>query len=470
MSETITLPELGESVTEGTITRWLKEVGDEVAIDEPIVEVSTDKVDTEIPSPVAGTIVEIKVREDQEVEVGQILALVGSSDGAPAETTPSNEPASETEEAEPRESDSSESATHGSELASTQGPVSNPETSSGPRPAAEEASSQESSRGNGYVTPVVRRLAREQGVDLTEIAGTGLGGRIRKQDVLAAAAALEGEPREDMAPIASSAESVSDVTAPSKTRVGESSIAPSKRGTTEKASRIRQVIANRMIESLDTSAQLTQVHEVDMTRIVQLRHQVKERFQAENGVNLTYLAFITQASAEALRSHPVLNAQYDAASKEITYHKSEDIGIAVDTEGGLLVPVIKDAGNLNLTGIASAISDLAARTRNNKVTPDELSGGTFSITNLGSFSALFDTPVINQPQVAILGPGNIVKRPVVTTDTEGNDVIAIRHMMYLSLTYDHRIVDGADAGRFMTQLKNRLESGEFGDQLGLGKN
>jgi len=468
-AEEVKLPELGESVTEGTITRWLKEVGDQIEVDEPLVEISTDKVDTEIPSPVAGTVLEIKAQEDEEVEVGQVLALVGSSDSAPAASAPA-EDTEPTEEKEPEPAQTSEPTP---EPESTPEPEPTPEPTPAPKPAAEEtpSSPEETPRGDGYVTPLVRRLAREQNVDLAEVTGTGVGGRIRKQDVLAAAAAKDYEARDEStaaAPERSAAPAASAPAASRPTRKDPvSSIDPSKRGTTEKASRIRQVIADRMVESLDTSAQLTQVHEIDMTRIVQMRNQVKDRFRAENGVNLTFLAFITQATTEALRAHPALNAQYDAESKEITYHDSEDIGIAVDTERGLLVPVIKDAGNLNLTGIAKAISDLAARTRDNQVKPDELSGGTFSITNLGSFGALFDTPVINQPQVAILGPGNIVKRPVVTTDAEGNDVIAIRHMMYLSLTYDHRIVDGADAGRFMTQLKNRLETGEFGGQLGL---
>ena len=466
-AQEVKLPELGESVTEGTITRWLKEVGDDVEIDEPIVEISTDKVDTEIPSPVAGTVLEIKVQEDEDVEVGQVLALVGSADGAAETSAPAADDAPAQEEPSVEEAPEEEAATEEpAEVSSAPEPT--PEPTPAPAPVAEKAtaSPEDTPRGDGYVTPLVRRLAREQGVDLAEVTGTGVGGRIRKQDVLAAAAAKEYEARQE-APAAT----VTPAAAPAASRPAPkdpaSSIDPSKRGTTEKATRIRQVIADRMVESLETSAQLTQVHEIDMTRIVNLRNQVKARFKAENGVNLTFLAFITQAATEALRAHPALNAQYNAETKEITYHDREDIGIAVDTERGLLVPVIKGAGNLNLSGIANAISDLALRTRDNQVKPDELSGGTFSITNLGSFGALFDTPVINQPQVAILGPGNIVKRPVVITDAEGNDVIAIRHMMYLSLTYDHRIVDGADAGRFMTQLKNRLEAGEFGGQLGL---
>lgn len=470
-AQEVKLPELGESVTEGTITRWLKEVGDDVEIDEPIVEISTDKVDTEIPSPVAGTVLEIKVQEDEDVEVGQVLALVGSADGAAETSAPAADDAPAQEEPSVEEAPEEEAATEEpAEVSSAPEPT--PEPTPAPAPVAEKAtaSPEDTPRGDGYVTPLVRRLAREQGVDLAEVTGTGVGGRIRKQDVLAAAAAKEYEARQE-APAATATPAAAPAAAPAASRPAPkdpaSSIDPSKRGTTEKATRIRQVIADRMVESLETSAQLTQVHEIDMTRIVNLRNQVKARFKAENGVNLTFLAFITQAATEALRAHPALNAQYNAETKEITYHDREDIGIAVDTERGLLVPVIKGAGNLNLSGIANAISDLALRTRDNQVKPDELSGGTFSITNLGSFGALFDTPVINQPQVAILGPGNIVKRPVVITDAEGNDVIAIRHMMYLSLTYDHRIVDGADAGRFMTQLKNRLEAGEFGGQLGL---
>ncbi|MDN6490010.1 MAG: 2-oxoglutarate dehydrogenase, E2 component, dihydrolipoamide succinyltransferase [Yaniella sp.] len=462
-AQEVTLPELGESVTEGTVTRWLKEVGDTIEVDEPIVEISTDKVDTEIPSPVAGTVLEIKVQEDEDIEVGQVLALVGSSDSAPAEEAPAPAPAQEASESKPVEE--KPEPTPEPEAA----PEPEPAPAPTPAPAAEEtpSSPDETPRGDGYVTPLVRRLAREQDVDLDQVTGTGVGGRIRKQDVLAAAAAKEYESKSEKAAAPASGPVASQQTSRPAPKDPASSIDPSKRGTTEKASRIRRVIADRMVESLDTSAQLTQVHEIDMTRIVNLRNQVKERFKAENGANLTFLAFITQATTEALRAHPALNAQYNTETQEITYHNTEDIGIAVDTERGLLVPVIKNAGNLNLAGIASSISDVALRTRDNQVKPDELSGGTFSITNLGSFGALFDTPVINQPQVAILGPGNIVKRPVVMADADGNDSIAIRHMMYLSLTYDHRIVDGADAGRFMTTLKNRLETGEFGGQLGL---
>src|SRR5699024_3984985 len=341
-AQEVTLPELGESVTEGTVTRWLKEVGDTIEVDEPIVEISTDKVDTEIPSPVAGTVLEIKVQEDEDIEVGQVLALVGSSDSAPAEEAPAAEPAQQASESKPA------AEKPAPEPAPT--PEPEPAPAPTPEPAAEEAPSSpdETPRGDGYVTPLVRRLAREQDVDLDQVTGTGVGGRIRKQDELAAEAATQYESRGDSETSTAAAPAAVQQASRPAPQDPASSIDPSKRGTTEKASRIRRVIADRMVDSLDTSAQLTQVHEIDMTRIVNLRNQVKELFKAENGANLTFLAFITQATTEALRAHPALNAQYNTETQEITYHNTEDIGIAVDTERGLLVPVIKNAGNLNL--------------------------------------------------------------------------------------------------------------------------
>ena len=328
----------------------------------------------------------------------------------------------------------------------------------GPGDVAAQASEAPAAGGaEGYVTPLVRRLATQNGVDLSTVAGTGIGGRIRKQDVLDAAAKATPAPA---APAAAASAAKAAKAAPA-------AAASSLRGTVEKAPRIRQVIARRMRESLDTSAQLTQVHEVDMTRIAKLRSAAKERFAATNGTKLTFLPFIAKAVAEALKQHPKLNAEYNEETQEITYHNAEHLAIAVDTEKGLLVPVISNAGDLNLAGMAAKIADVAARTRSNKIGPDELSGGTFSITNIGSVGALFDTPVINQPNVAILGTGAIVKRAVVVTDAEGDDTIAIRHMMYLSLTYDHRLVDGADAGRFLQTLRARLEEGAFEADLGL---
>ncbi|MGD6980438.1 2-oxoglutarate dehydrogenase, E2 component, dihydrolipoamide succinyltransferase [Citricoccus zhacaiensis] len=460
----VTLPALGESVTEGTVTRWLKEVGDDVEVDEPLLEVSTDKVDTEIPSPVAGKLLEIKVQEDETVEVGALLALVGSGSAggsapaaAPAQEDQAPQAEEEPAQEEPAQEADAQQAPHAEEKPAEQ-PAPKAEEKAEDKPAQDKPAAQASAPGEGYVTPLVRRLAQQNDVDLSAVVGTGVGGRIRKQDVLVAAEAAKasqagGRPQ---APSAAPA-----------AKAAASTVDPSKRGSTEKAPRIRQTIARRMRESLDVSAQLTQVHEIDMTRIVALRNRAKGSFQQKNGVKLTFLPFITQAVAEALKQHPKLNAEYNAETSEITYHDSEDIAIAVDTDKGLFVPVISDAGALNLSGLAGKIADLADRTRSNKISPDELSGGTFSITNFGSVGALFDTPIINQPNVAILGVGTIVKRPMVITDQDGNDVIAIRHMMYLSLTYDHRLVDGADAGRFLQTVKARLEEGEFAHELGL---
>jgi 2-oxoglutarate dehydrogenase E2 component (dihydrolipoamide succinyltransferase) len=449
-SHDVTLPALGESVTEGTVTRWLKAVGDTVAVDEPLLEVSTDKVDTEIPSPVAGTLQEIRVNEDETAEVGAVLAVIGSGAAAPAAAAPAAPAAPKAEPAAPAAAAPAAPKAEAAPAAAPApaAPKAEAAPAAAPAPAAEPAAGGES----GYVTPLVRKLANQHGVDVSSLSGSGVGGRIRKQDVLAAAEAKA-------APAAA---------APAKPSAAAAGPAASSlRGTTQKAPRIRQVIARRMRESLDLSAQLTQVHEVDMTRIVKLRTAGKDNFLATNGVKLTYLPFIAKAVAEALKQHPKLNAEYNEETQEITYHNAEHLAIAVDTEKGLLVPVISNAGDLNLGGIAGKIADVASRTRQGKIGPDELSGGTFSITNIGSVGALFDTPVINQPNVAILGTGAIVKRAVVVADKNGDDSIAIRSMMYLSLTYDHRLVDGADAGRFLQSLKARLEEGAFEADLGL---
>ncbi|GAA1771484.1 hypothetical protein GCM10009712_19340 [Pseudarthrobacter sulfonivorans] len=452
-SHDVTLPALGESVTEGTVTRWLKAVGDTVAVDEPLLEVSTDKVDTEIPSPVAGTLQEIRVNEDETAEVGAVLAVIGSGAAAPAAAAPAAPAAPKAEPAAPAAAPAPAPAAPAAPKAEAAPAPAAPKAEAA-APAAAPAQAAESAGGeSGYVTPLVRKLANQHGVDVSALSGTGVGGRIRKQDVLAAA---EAKAAPAAAPAAAAAK-------PSAAPV----VASSLRGTTEKAPRIRQVIARRMRESLDLSAQLTQVHEVDMTRIVKLRTAGKDNFLATNGVKLTYLPFIAKAVAEALKQHPKLNAEYNEETQQITYHNAEHLAIAVDTEKGLLVPVISNAGDLNLGGIAGKIADVASRTRQGKIGPDELSGGTFSITNIGSVGALFDTPVINQPNVAILGTGAIVKRAVVVADENGDDSIAIRSMMYLSLTYDHRLVDGADAGRFLQTLKARLEEGAFEAELGL---
>lgn len=445
----VTLPALGESVTEGTVTRWLKQVGDSVEVDEPLLEVSTDKVDTEIPSPVAGTLLEIKVNEDETAEVGAVLAVVGSG-SAPAQEAPKEE--APQQEAAPQEEAPKQEAPQ-QEAPKAEAPKQEAPKQQTAAPAAPASAGS----NDGYVTPLVRRLASQNDIDLASVSGTGVGGRIRKQDVLDAV-----EAKKSAAPAAAPA-------APqgSAPKAPAAVVPSSLRGKTEKAPRIRQVIARRMRESLDVSTQLTQVHEVDMTRVAKLRTAAKEQFQAVNGTKLTFLPFIAKAVAEALKQHPKLNAEYDEDKQEITYHNAEHLAIAVDTDKGLLVPVISNAGDLNLAGVAGKIADVAKRTRDNKIGPDELSGGTFSITNIGSVGALFDTPIINQPQVAILGTGAIVKRPMVVTGPDGDDTIAIRHMMYLSLTYDHRLVDGADAGRFLQTLRARLEEGAFEADLGL---
>ncbi|AXJ10779.1 2-oxoglutarate dehydrogenase, E2 component, dihydrolipoamide succinyltransferase [Arthrobacter sp. PM3] len=447
----VTLPALGESVTEGTVTRWLKSIGDTVEVDEPLLEVSTDKVDTEIPSPVAGTLQEIRVNEDETAEVGSVLAVIGSGAAAPAAAEPAAAPAP-APEAPKQEAPAAPAPAPAPEAPKQEAPAA---PAPAPAPAAAPAPAQaEAPAESGYVTPLVRKLANQQGVDIASLTGTGVGGRIRKQDVLAAAEAK-----------AAPAASAPAASAPAASAPAAAS--SSLRGTVQKAPRIRQVIARRMRESLDISTQLTQVHEVDMTKVAKLRAKAKNSFQAQNGSKLTFLPFIAKAVAEALKQHPKINASYDEDKQEITYHNAEHLAIAVDTDKGLLVPVIADAGNLNLAGLAGKIADVADRTRNGKIGPDELSGGTFSITNIGSVGALFDTPIINQPQVAILGTGAIVKRAVVVSDENGDDSLAIRSMMYLSLTYDHRLVDGADAGRFLQTLKARLEEGAFEADLGL---
>jgi 2-oxoglutarate dehydrogenase E2 component (dihydrolipoamide succinyltransferase) len=470
----VTLPALGESVTEGTVTRWLKSIGDAVEVDEPLLEVSTDKVDTEIPSPVAGTLQEIRVNEDESAQVGAVLAIIGSGAATQAAPAPASAPAAPAQEHDHKPTQAEVSAPAPAEDADRALAQAAPAPSAAPAPAAPpqpaqaqtaptQAAPAQGAPGGaeaGYVTPLVRKLANQEGVDLATVQGTGVGGRIRKQDVIAAAEAKAAAAKTaaPQAPAPQAASSAPQAAAP---------VASSLRGKTEKASRIRQVIARRMRESLDTSTQLTQVHEIDMTKIAKLRDRAKANFQAQNGVKLTFLPFIAKAVAEALKQHPKLNAEYNEETQEITYHNAEHLAIAVDTEKGLLVPVINNAGELNLAGLAGRIADVASRTRNGKIGPDELSGGTFSITNIGSVGALFDTPIINQPQVAILGTGAIVKRPWVTQNAEGDDVIAIRSMMYLSLTYDHRLVDGADAGRFLQTLRARLEEGKFEADLGL---
>ena len=450
-STTVDMPELGESVTEGTITTWLKSVGDTVEVDEPLLEVSTDKVDTEIPSPVAGTILEILAEEDDTVDVGQAIVVIGDADAAAEE--PADEPKEEPKAEEPKEEPKQEAPKQ------EEKPAEEPKKE---EPKAEEpkesvnTSAKLEDRGDKvpYVTPLVRKLAEKHGVDLSTVEGTGVGGRIRKQDVLAAA---EGGSASDASAAAK------DEPKGARANWSTKSVDPAKQeliGTTQKVNRIREITAAKMVESLQTTAQLTHVQEVDVTRVAELRKKVKPAFVEKHGANITYLAFFVKATAEALVSHPNVNASFNADTKEITYHEDVNIGIAVDTPQGLLVPVIKKAQDLNLAEIAKAIADLAERARNKKLRPDDLSGATFTVTNIGSEGALLDTPILTPPQAGILGTAAIEKRPVIVTE-DGIDSIAIRQMCYLPFTYDHQLVDGADAGRFVTTIKDRIEEGDF---------
>ena len=481
----LTLPELGESVTEGTVSRWLKQVGESVAADEPLLEVSTDKVDTEIPSPTSGTLLEIRVQEDETVGVGAVMAIIGEAGTAAAPSTepqptepeqqpgpqpqpepqpePEEQPAPERQpepqaEQEPQPEPAPQREQEPKVAAPTAREDAPPEQHGPAGPAAAPTQVVGGDSEAGYVTPLVRKLAKEHGVDLASVNGTGVGGRIRKQDVLAAAETAK------QAAATPAPEAPAEPAAGAPTPAAEVSTL---RGTTEKMSRLRQTIAKRMVESLQVSAQLTATVEVDLTEISRIRAKVKDDFKKREGATLSYLPFIAQAAIEALKAYPKLNATIDTEERTITYPDAEHLGIAVQTERGLLVPVIKDAGDLNISGLAKRIADLASRTRQNKVTPDELTGGTFTITNYGSAGTLMDTPIINQPQVAILGTGSLVKRPVVISDPRLGEVITIRDMMYLSLSYDHRLIDGAEAAQFLSTLKARLEEGDFGAEFGI---
>lgn len=445
MSENVTLPALGESVTEGTVTRWLKKIGDTVAVDEPLVEVSTDKVDTEIPSPFAGVLEQILVQEDDTVPVGGVLAVIGTGAASTPAPTAAPEPVVEVAPAAPVVAPPVVEA-----------PVAAPVYSAPPvaaapavvAPVAAAPAATPTTTDPTYVTPLVRKFAAEHGIDLSAVAGTGVGGRIRKEDVVA-----ETQPVTNAAPSAVTAAPAAPVAASAQ------------RGTTEPMSRLRKVLAERAVASMQQTAQLTTVVEVDVTGIAAMRQRVQAQFVAATGGKLNFMPFFALAAAEALKAHPKLNASIEG--ENIVFHPTENITFAVDTERGLLTPVIRDVSTLTIAQIAQQIADLAARTRENKLKPDELGGGTFTLTNTGSRGALFDTPVVFLPQVAILGTGIVTKRPVVVTDAAGNDSIAIRSMVYLALSYDHRLVDGADASRFLVDVKNRLESAAFDANLGI---
>ena len=447
MSE-VKLPALGESVTEGTVTRWLKKIGDSVAIDEPLVEVSTDKVDTEIPSPVAGVLQQILVQEDEVALVGAVLAIVAdgvASSPAPAAPAPVEAPVAppvvQAPVAPPVVAAPVAAPVVAPVVTPPTLPVFTPQVST--PVAAPAVAHVESNSDASYVTPLVRKLAAESGVNLSTVSGTGVGGRIRREDVVVAASGS------------------STSAAPAAAHVAATSAL---RGTVEPMSRLRKVLGERAVASMVSSAQLTTVVEVDVTKIAHLRTKVQAEFTAKTGVKLNFMPFFFLAAAEALRAHPKINAAIDGDN--IVYHATENISFAVDTERGLLTPVIRDAATLSLGVIAQQIADMAARTRENKLKPDELSGGTFTLTNTGSRGALFDTPVVFLPQSAILGTGVVAKRPVVVTDENGQDSIAIRSMVYLALSYDHRIIDGADASRFLVDVKARLEEANFQANFG----
>ena len=455
----VLLPALGESVTEGTITRWLKNVGDSVSLDEAIVEISTDKVDTELPSPAAGVIAEIKVAQDQVAAVGAVLAVISTS--ASAGTPP--------KVVAPTPS-----------APVVQAPVVAPKVEtvttppSAPVVEAPKVFATSNNAQDKYTTPIVRQLAREKGIDLSQVTGTGTNGRIKKEDILNASGSSAPAPAQVVStptPVAPApAATAQPVPTPSQPAAPVKPVADTEqplRGRIEQTTRLRRIIAERMVQSLHISAQLTSVVEVDVTKIATLRNKVKESFVAREGVKLSFLPFFAKVSVECLKEFPIVNATISADASQITYSDAIHLAVAVDTPRGLLVPVIRDAGDLSIAGLARKIQDVANRTRDNKVTPNELSGGTFTLTNTGSRGALFDTPIINQPQVAILGTGAVVKRPVVVKGSDGNDQIAIRQMVYLALTYDHRLVDGADAARFLSSMKLKLEEANFESELGL---
>jgi len=473
MSESVSLPALGESVTEGTVTRWLKKVGDRIEVDEPLLEVSTDKVDTEIPSPISGIVEAILVQEDETVAVGTVLATIGDGSGAGASPTEIPAAAAAETAAPPAPTVAPPAPPAAAPVAAPPAPPAPPAPVAAPAPPAPvaappapsapagaitpagapiatapsatvpPAATTPSVANSGYVTPIVRKFASEQGVDLSSVTGTGIGGRIRREDVLHAVPA-------------------SGVVAPVKPRTPLTVSAL--RGTSVPMSRLRKVVAERAVASMQQTAQLTTVVEVDVTRVAQLRDRVKSAFLQQTGVKLSFMPFFAVAAAEALQAYPVINASVDGDN--IVYPASENMSIAVDTERGLLTPVIRDAGSLNIAAFAAAIDDVAVRTRANELKPDELSGGTFTLTNTGSRGALFDTPVVFLPQLAILGTGVVTRRPVVVT-SEGQDFIAVRSMVFLALSYDHRIIDGADAARFLTAMKERLEEGDFEGILGI---
>ncbi|MFP7696038.1 2-oxoglutarate dehydrogenase, E2 component, dihydrolipoamide succinyltransferase [Trueperella sp. LYQ143] len=472
----VTMPALGESVNEGTVTTWLKQVGDHVEVDEPILEVSTDKVDTEVPAPASGVLSEIRVQEDETVSVGSVLAIIGGKVSASADDPAASAPAVDQVEPQPVPAEPAPAPAHTAPAPAPVSPAPIPPAPAAPAAPVPVPPASAPDGKSAYVTPIVRKLAKERGVDLATVTGTGVGGRIRREDVEAAAQAAQALAAQPSVPAASpatpagapaqapvpSTAGVSAATA--KSQIAQKAEASAQlRGTRQKMTGVRKAIAAHMVNSLAVSAQLTTIMEVDVTRLVALRAKAKDSFQAREGVKLTYLPFFVQAATEALKAHPIINSSVE--DNEIVYHDVEHVGIAVDTERGLFVPVIKNCGDLNIAGIAKQISDLAGRTRDGKIKPDELTGSTFTITNTGSAGAIMDTPIINQPNVAILGTGAIFTAPGVVKDADGNDVISIRSKCYLCISYDHRIIDGAAASRYLRDVKLRLEEGDFASDV-----
>ncbi|MGO1839555.1 MAG: 2-oxoglutarate dehydrogenase, E2 component, dihydrolipoamide succinyltransferase [Candidatus Microbacterium stercoravium] len=443
----VTLPELGESVTEGTITRWLKQVGDSVEVDEPLLEISTDKVDTEVPSPAAGTVIELLAGEDDTVEIGAVLARIGSGTPAPAVAPKAEAPKAEAPQAEAPKAEAPQAEAPKAEAPKAEAPK-----AEAPKAAPAESAKAPAAPAAGsdtvYVTPLVRKLAAQHGVDLSTVTGSGVGGRIRKDDVLAAA------------------KSAAAASAPSPAAAAPATVLETSelRGTTQPMSRLRKVVSSRAVESLNTTAQLTTIVEVDVTKLAQFRDQNKGEFLEKTGQKLSFLSFFSLAAVEALKAYPIINSTLDG--ENIVYPDHENLSIAVDTPKGLYTPVLRDASSKSLAEIAAGIADLAARTRDSKLKPDDLAGGTFTITNTGSRGALFDTPLVFLPQSAILGTGIVYKRPGVTK-VDGADAIGVRSYVYLALSYDHRTIDGADAARYLSAVKNRLEEANFAGNLGL---
>jgi len=421
MPTDIVMPQMGESIFEGTITKWLKKPGDKVQRDEPLFEISTDKVDAEIPSPASGVLQDIKVAEGATVQVNTVVGTISDGDGAAAKTAAPSAPAKK--EAAP---------------ARASAPAPEPRAVA---PVSQPASQEEDEHARS--SPLVRKIAREHNINLAQVPGTGLGGRITKQDITAF---LEGAaaPATPAAPVSSAKANAGSAAPPAI----PSDLVP--------MSQMRKIIAHRMIESRRTSAHVHCMFEVDLTRIVQLRNKNKAGFEKRNGARLTFMPFFTRAAIISLQQFPIVNASIEGES--LRYHRHVNVGIAVALDWGLIVPVLKNADELNFLGLQRGISDLGERARNKKLKPEEVEGSTFTITNPGQFGAVFGLPIINQPNSAIMGVGGITKAPVVVTDNDGNDSIAIRSLVHLTLGYDHRIVDGAVADQFMAEVKKTLEN------------